>query len=108
MLICPDCDKATLKIVEKIELGPDNRSDELAYQLLLCRSCGTHAVGLYEESRRGSFGEEHVHHTGFRIDMEIMRKLSQLLAGKDKDKITQAFEGHMKSDEQFLIKYRPY
>jgi len=56
-----------LNIVSKIELPPDNRSDEVTLQVVKCASCGFQAVAIYEESRRGTLGTESWNHTGFRV-----------------------------------------
>lgn len=58
-----------MKIKESVDLGSDDRYDERAIQELAC-ACGFSGLALYEESRRGHFRGEVVHHTGYRYPLE--------------------------------------
>ncbi len=106
MLVCPDCGAATLEIVEKIELGADERSDEHDLQLLKCSSCGMNAIGEYEESRRGPLDEDRFHHTGFRIDAKAMQTLRRAVSEEPKETLYQVFQSHMNWSMRFAIEYR--
>ena len=76
--ICPECQRASLSITGRIELPPDNRSDEITLQIVSCASCRFRGIAVYEESRRGVLDDESVDHTGFgvsRSDLALLRRL---------------------------------
>lgn len=66
---CPECSNPrSLKIIEVIELPPDNRSDEITLQLIKCTNCSFKGLAVYEESRRGEIGREFVSHIGYKVN----------------------------------------
>ncbi len=71
---CPDCGKLALTIVKSLDLGADERSDEVAIQCVECTLCGFKALSIYEESRRGA--SESVNHYGYKIEAAQYQKLS--------------------------------
>ncbi len=77
--ICPCCSEPRLEITASKELGPDSSSDEQSLQIIACTSCGFSGMALYEESRRGSFGSEHVRHRGWVADSEITSEFKKLM-----------------------------
>ena len=72
---CPECNTKSLKIMTKIELPADARSDEIAVQTLRCGRCRFAAMAVYEESRRGALGDESIDHTGYRVSPQELRDL---------------------------------
>lgn len=74
---CPDCSTpGWMRIADKIELPPDSRSDEIMLQVVKCGRCRFEAIAVYEESRRGSFGDESVDHRGYYVseaDLKIVK-----------------------------------
>ena len=76
--LCPECScRGSLRVVLRIELPPDSRSDEIALQTVECSNCGFAGIAVYEESRRGSLDEETFHHTGYhlpRSDLQDLRR----------------------------------
>ncbi len=79
-LSCPACtSSSSLKIEQSIELPPDSRSDEIRVQVLRCTSCDFTGVGVYEESRRGSFDSDTFDHYGFFINPSEWQVLSELI-----------------------------
>ncbi len=103
-LVCPDCNAATLDITDKIEVGVDDRFDERALQLMRCSSCGTKAIGEYEETRHGA--KERVHHRGYRIDAATTSRLRAVMAEGSTDTVSEAFRPYMDWAKQFEIKFR--
>ena len=78
---CPACLMAgSLKITGLIELPPDDRSDEVALQIVSCEGNGCEFKGIakYEESRRGA--TESFHHTGYRAEKEQLATLELLIS----------------------------
>jgi hypothetical protein len=77
--LCPDCLTAgTLKIISRLELPPDSRSDEITLQIVRCYHCRFQGIAVYEESRRGSFDSESVNHYGYYVgeaDLQNLRRL---------------------------------
>lgn len=76
--LCPECNHPQLNITNKIELGPDSRSDEIMLQIIKCFQCGFYGIAVYEESRRGSLNNESYSHFGFRVspaDLQALREL---------------------------------
>ncbi len=81
MLDCPYCARRCLEIAGVLSLPSDCRSDDITFQLFLCRHCGGKAAGAYEESRRGSLDGECVDHYAQQIadsDWESARELLKL------------------------------
>lgn len=72
---CPECNTKSLKIVAKIELPADSRSDEIAVQTLRCGRCHFAAMAVYEESRRGALDDESIEHRGYRLSPQELRDL---------------------------------
>jgi hypothetical protein len=72
---CPECNTKALKIVTKIELPADARSDEIAVQTLRCGHCRFAAMAVYEESRRGALDDESIEHRGYRLSSQELREL---------------------------------
>jgi hypothetical protein len=72
---CPECNTKSLKIVTKIELPADSRSDEIAVQTLRCGRCRFAAMAVYEESRRGALGDESIEHRGYHLSSSELRDL---------------------------------
>jgi hypothetical protein len=52
-------------MVNAVDFPPDASHDEIALQLLECRSCGLLAAAIYAENRRGQ--DEHWSHQAARI-----------------------------------------
>jgi|GEM_PF-2707935 len=77
--ICPRCSEPCLEITASNELGPDSASDERSFQVISCSSCHFSGMALYEESRRGSFGSEHVRHQGWAVDSKNSDALKKLI-----------------------------
>ena len=78
-LICPQCHDATMNIVSKIELPPDNRSDEITVQILTCSKCNYQGIAVYEESRRGSFDNDSVSHQGYFVDSNFLTEVEDFI-----------------------------
>lgn len=69
--LCPDCSTPkSLRIVSKLELPPDSRSDEITLQVVECSHCGFEGIGVYEESRRGSLDDDSFDHFGYYVDRD--------------------------------------
>lgn len=75
---CPECSAhRSLRIMARIELPPDSRSDEIALQIVKCARCGFAGVAVYEESRRGALENESFDHRGYRVgqaELAALRK----------------------------------
>jgi len=66
---CRECNTLrSLKVVRRLEILRDARSDEITLQLVRCTKCGDTGVLVYEESRRGALDNESWSHTGYRVD----------------------------------------
>lgn len=77
---CPNCQtKEALQIMSNVDLPADERSDEIAIQIIECQHCGKRGMGIYEESRRGAMEEEHWSHTGYWLDFDAKIQLDLLL-----------------------------
>lgn len=63
-----------------LELPADSRSDEITLQIVKCKRCGFAAVAVYEESRRGSLGEEAVDHRGYTIGASDLKALKKKIS----------------------------
>jgi hypothetical protein len=73
---CPQCTTPkSLKIKHSLELPPDSRSDEISLQIVNCASCGFNGIAVYQESRRGRFGDESIDHIGYRINTQDLISL---------------------------------
>jgi hypothetical protein len=66
--------------VRRLELPPDARSDEITLQVVRCQACGFAGIAVYEESRRGGFGDDHWSHTGYRVPQEDVEAIEQALS----------------------------
>ena len=78
-LVCPVCGEATLMVAARLELPPDDRSDEVAVQVLSCSQCDARALGIYEESRRGALDDESWSHVGYPMEPEAAEALAAKL-----------------------------
>ena len=58
--LCPRCGAAAFQLEGSLEMGADDRSDEISLQAARCHGCALTAVAVYEESRRGA-GESWSH-----------------------------------------------
>lgn len=77
---CPDCNNRTsLQIIERIELPPDARSDEITLQIVKCQRCQFEAVAIYEESHRGALDSEVFDHYGYAIGQDELKALKTLI-----------------------------
>jgi len=84
---CPICHvQKTLRIVNRIELPSDARSDEISLQVLRCMNCGYQGLGVYEESSRGALGSESVDHYGYTVEPEVVRNVDSLIIKCSKPK----------------------
>jgi len=79
-LRCPKCKAGALKVVAALELGPDKRSDEVAFQVVACTACGFEGVAVYEESRRGALDDESWSHTAWAADDSAIAAARRLIA----------------------------
>ena len=79
-LKCPACGATRLRVAESMELGPDDRSDEVTLQIVRCGGCDLASVAVYEESRRGPLGEESVSHCAFPTDAEALEEVMAIFA----------------------------
>ena len=69
-MVCPSCKQPSLAIRLQIELPADADWDEVSLQILGCPSCNFEALGVYQESRRGSLNGESWRHNGYRAAPE--------------------------------------
>lgn len=76
---CPDCNKKTLAIIERIELPSDARSDEITLQVIRCGGCNFEGIAIYEESRRGALDSESVDHYGYTLDGKELKSIISLI-----------------------------
>ena len=77
---CPECSGSkSLRIVHKLELPPDSRSDEITLQTVKCSDCGFAGIAVYEESRRGALDSESVDHTGYRVAASDLKALKRIM-----------------------------
>lgn len=76
---CPYCAQPSLEISAVLSLPGDSRSDEISFQLFLCRGCGRKAAGAYEESRRGSLDSECVDHYADQISESDWERAQELI-----------------------------
>lgn len=74
--ICPNCSRVgALRIVSRIELPPDSRSDEISLQIVSCAQCGFVGIAVYGESRRGALDGESFNHIGYYVEQDDVAKL---------------------------------
>lgn len=66
--VCPRCERATLEIVEAVELGPGPDDDERTIQTIRCSGCQLTGAAEYRESRRGSLDSDCYTHDGCVLD----------------------------------------
>lgn len=77
-LQCPQCKHTTsLRIVQRVELPRDSRSDEITLQVVRCGSCQFEGIAVYEESRRGALHREIVQHWGYRLPSNELSSLEK-------------------------------
>ena len=69
-----------LNITQSLELPADSRSDEITLQVVKCTRCGFETIAVYEESRRGSFGDESVDHRGYYVSESGLRKVKKKIS----------------------------
>lgn len=79
-LMCPEC-QGTLTIPLSVELGSTDVFDETSLQTAKCSSCSFIGVATYEESRRGGFENEIVHHEVYDLNKSYIESMEQLLEG---------------------------
>ena len=73
---CPDClASGSLRITSRLELPPDNRSNEIALQVIDCSGCTFAGIAVYEESRRGALDRESFAHTGYRVSPDELERV---------------------------------
>ena len=78
--VCPKCSgPRSLNIALSLELPPDSRSDEITLQIIECSRCSFAGIAVYEESRRGRFGTESFHHTGYDVPVGDLSALREKL-----------------------------
>jgi len=78
-IICPACSRNSLTITSKIELPPNERSDEVTLQLIECNKCGFQGIAVYEESRRGKINSDTFSHRGYKVSSELLNKLKEIV-----------------------------
>jgi hypothetical protein len=99
-LRCPDCGAAALRVEETLEMGSDDRSDEVTLQIVLCADCGRESVAVYEDSRRGAFGEEFSHHATFPTDEDALDEIRGIIAScRDPEDPDCVCRGHQRARE---------
>ena len=77
---CPECSQdKSLRIVNRIELAPDARSDEISLQVIRCGACTYQGLAAYEESSRGALGSESVDHYGYNADLHAIQSVGSLI-----------------------------
>lgn len=76
---CPECNKKTLAIIERIELPSDARSDEITLQVIRCGGCNFEGIAVYEESRRGALDSESIDHYGYTLDRHELKSIKALI-----------------------------
>jgi hypothetical protein len=76
---CPECNNKTLKIVDRIEMPPDARSDEITLQVIRCGVCNFEGIAVYEESRRGALESETIDHYGYTLDGQELKSIKALI-----------------------------
>jgi len=77
---CPECSqRESLRILKRIELAPDARSDEISLQVIRCDTCGFQGLAAYEESSRGALGSESVDHYGYTADAQSIKSVISLI-----------------------------
>jgi hypothetical protein len=78
--ICPHCTRVgALRIVSRIELPPDSRSDEITLQIVTCAQCGFTGIAVYEESRRGALDSASFSHTGYYAEQNDVASIKRLI-----------------------------
>lgn len=78
-LQCPACPRPGLEVGSDIELPADEESDEIALEILRCGDCGLIALGLAEESHRGS-SDDCWRHGGWTSDGAEVARVEGLIA----------------------------
>jgi ferredoxin len=78
---CPKCLQSySLEIAQILQLPPDQRSDEIVLQVLACSQCGLRALGVYEESRRGSLETDTWDHFGYLVKDETVEAVAEAIS----------------------------
>jgi len=78
-LQCPKCLAGALKIVKKLELPPDTRSDEITLQIIKCKNCSFEGIAVYEESRRGNLDAFTFNHTGYILSRKALNQAKRAI-----------------------------
>ena len=78
--LCPSCQSPNLEIVRSIELAPDNRSDEITFQIIQCSDCHFSGLAVYQESRRGRLNSESYEHLGYKISNDKLAEVNKLVS----------------------------
>jgi hypothetical protein len=77
---CPQCSAhRSLEIIFKIELPPDNYSDDITLQVVECSRCGFSGIAVYEESRRGDSDTDLFNHIGYHVREDDLNELKQTI-----------------------------
>jgi len=78
--LCPQCtNPKSLRIISRLELPPDSRSDEITLQVVECSRCNFAGIAVYEESRRGALGDDHFDHYGYFVDKSDLMTLKNAI-----------------------------
>ena len=81
--LCPKCLDYSLNIVEKLELPPDSRSDEITLQIIKCEKCSFEGVAVYEEARRGNLDDYTFNHTGYVLSCMALNKTKTAIKNRN-------------------------
>ena len=104
-LVCPECDRLTLKITHQMKVEDEAR-DEAALQAVRCSSCGFTAAATYEEPRRGRLEEETVQHTGMAVSQPDYDALAAALDEADADRARRLVDAARDKGAPFQIEFR--
>lgn len=69
--LCPKCQQNKLFIESACDIEPDEYSDEARLQTIKCDSCDFVGIAIYQESHRGSTGENNFTHRGYFVAPDI-------------------------------------
>lgn len=107
-LRCPDCGQTRLHVMDALELGSFERSDEIALQIVECADCGLEVVAVYEEARRGALDDESVSHAAYPTDAEALEEIRGLIAScRDRREPDCPCRGHARAREMVRDRIEP-
>jgi len=107
-LRCPDCGEARLRVMATLELGSDERSDEIALQIVECADCELEAVAVYEECSRGALDDESVIHCAYPADAEALDEVRGLISScRDRRGPDCPCRGHARAREMVRDRLEP-